>query len=84
MSAQPKHFCSAQLIDLDPLCGGTAAAGGVIHTAYNHNFVECESVVIGRYLNLPVVSKTPEEATDYFVWMARFVGLNMPASSALT
>ncbi len=42
------------------------------------------AAVIGRHLNLPVVSKTPEEAADHFGWMARFVGLDMPASSALT
>ena len=42
------------------------------------------AAVIGRHLNLPVVSKTPEEAADHFGWMTRFVGLDMPASSALT
>ena len=42
------------------------------------------AAVIGRHLNLPVVSKTPEEAADHFGWMARFVGLDMPASSART
>lgn len=35
-------------------------------------------------LSLPVVSKAPEEAADHFSWMARFVGLDMPAASALT
>ncbi|AMR26483.1 3-beta hydroxysteroid dehydrogenase [Hymenobacter psoromatis] len=42
------------------------------------------AAVIGRHLNLPVVSKTPEEAAAHFGWMARFVGLDMPATSALT
>ena len=42
------------------------------------------AATIGRHLQLPVVSKTPEEATAHFGWMARFVGLDMPASSALT
>lgn len=42
------------------------------------------AAVIGRHLNLPVVSKNPEEAADHFGWMGRFVGLDMPASSALT
>ncbi|MBH8571128.1 SDR family oxidoreductase [Microvirga sp. STS02] len=42
------------------------------------------AAIIGRHLNLPVVSKTPEEAAGHFGWMARFVGLGMPASSALT
>ena len=42
------------------------------------------AAVIGRHLHLPVVSKTPAEAADHFGWMARFVGLDMPATSALT
>ena len=42
------------------------------------------AAVIGRHLNVPVVSKTPEEAAAHFGWMARFVGLDMTASSALT
>lgn len=42
------------------------------------------AAIIGRHLNLPVVSKSPEEAADHFGWMARFVGLDMPASSVLT
>jgi nucleoside-diphosphate-sugar epimerase len=40
--------------------------------------------VIGRHLSLPVVSRSPEEATEHFSWMARFVGMDIPASSALT
>ncbi|MCB2406470.1 SDR family oxidoreductase [Hymenobacter lucidus] len=42
------------------------------------------AAVIGRHLNVPVVSKTLEEAADHFGWMARFVGLDLAASSALT
>lgn len=42
------------------------------------------AAVIGRHLNLPVVSKTADEAAEHFGWMARFVGLNMAASSTLT
>ncbi|MDE1985408.1 MAG: SDR family oxidoreductase [Alphaproteobacteria bacterium] len=40
--------------------------------------------VIGRALNVPVVSIKPEEAGDYFGPFAMFAGLDMPASSALT
>jgi len=40
--------------------------------------------VIGRHLNLPVVSESPEEAGEHFGWMARFVGMDLPASSTLT
>ena len=40
--------------------------------------------VIGRHLNLPVVSKSGEEATDHFGWIAPFFGMDGPASSAQT
>jgi nucleoside-diphosphate-sugar epimerase len=39
---------------------------------------------IGRGLNVPVVSKSPEAAADHFGWIARFFAINGPASSALT
>ncbi|MEJ7662664.1 MAG: hypothetical protein WKG07_25420 [Hymenobacter sp.] len=42
------------------------------------------AAVIGRHLAVPVVAKTPEEAADYFGWMALFAGLNMPATSIRT
>ena len=37
--------------------------------------------VIGRHLNLPVVSKSREEAADHFGWMVLFFGIDGPASS---
>ena len=40
--------------------------------------------VIGRRLNIPVASKSPEEAADHFGWFANFAGLDCPASSART
>jgi nucleoside-diphosphate-sugar epimerase len=40
--------------------------------------------VIGRALNVPVVSIKPEEAGDYYGPLAMFAGMDMPASSALT
>jgi nucleoside-diphosphate-sugar epimerase len=40
--------------------------------------------VIGRRLNLPVVSKTPAEAAEHFGWFAHFAALNGQASSART
>jgi nucleoside-diphosphate-sugar epimerase len=40
--------------------------------------------VIGRGLNVPVVSKSREEAVEHFGWLAAFVGLDCPASSAQT
>jgi nucleoside-diphosphate-sugar epimerase len=40
--------------------------------------------VIGRYLNVPVVSKSREKAADHFGWIARFFGMDGAASSAQT
>ena len=40
--------------------------------------------VIGRRLNIPVVSKSPGEAADHFGFLGLFLGLDMPASSAQT
>jgi nucleoside-diphosphate-sugar epimerase len=39
---------------------------------------------IGRGLNLPVVSKSSEEAADHVGWIARFFGIDGPASSTQT
>ncbi|WP_321818509.1 MULTISPECIES: SDR family oxidoreductase [unclassified Paraburkholderia] len=39
---------------------------------------------LGRGLKLPVVSIPAEQAQAQFGWMAMFVGMDMPASSALT
>jgi nucleoside-diphosphate-sugar epimerase len=40
--------------------------------------------VIGRRLNVPVVSKTPEEAAEHFGWFTMFASMDIPASSAQT
>jgi nucleoside-diphosphate-sugar epimerase len=40
--------------------------------------------VIGRHLNLPVVSKSREEAADHFGWIALFFDIDGRASSAQT
>jgi nucleoside-diphosphate-sugar epimerase len=40
--------------------------------------------VIGRRLNLPVVSKSPAEAADHFGWFAHFAAIDNLASSAQT
>ena len=40
--------------------------------------------VIGRRLNVPVVSKSPEEANKHFDWFAHFAALDNPTSSERT
>ena len=39
---------------------------------------------IGRGLNIPAVSLSPEEAVRHFGWLSFFVAVDMPASGALT
>jgi nucleoside-diphosphate-sugar epimerase len=39
---------------------------------------------IGRGLNVPVLGKSSEEVADHFGWIARFFGIDGPASSAQT
>jgi nucleoside-diphosphate-sugar epimerase len=40
--------------------------------------------VIGRRLNIPVVSQSPDEAAGHFGWLARFAGIDAPARSERT
>jgi nucleoside-diphosphate-sugar epimerase len=40
--------------------------------------------IIGRRLNIPVESRSSEEAVGHFGWLARFAGLDCPASSERT
>jgi nucleoside-diphosphate-sugar epimerase len=40
--------------------------------------------VIGRRLNIPVVSKSPEEAAGHFGWFTMFAGIDAPTSSVRT
>jgi nucleoside-diphosphate-sugar epimerase len=42
------------------------------------------AAVIGRRLNVPVVSKSPEAAAEHFGWFAHFAALDNPTSSAWT
>jgi hypothetical protein len=40
--------------------------------------------VIGRRLNVPVVARSHAEAAEHFAWLAHFVAIDRPASSAQT
>ena len=61
------------------------AAGSRYHGVADQGVLFREIVqVIGRRLNVPLVSKSPEEAPDHFGWISHFVSIDCPASSAQT
>lgn len=60
-------------------------AGGPFHAVAEEGItVKQIAEVIGRRLDIPVVSKSPEEAAAHFGWFAMFAGLDAPTSSAHT
>jgi nucleoside-diphosphate-sugar epimerase len=60
-------------------------ADGIYHAVGEEGVPMREIIeVIGRALNVPVISIKPEEAGGYYGPLAMFAGLDMPASSALT
>ena len=61
------------------------ADGGPFHAVAEEGVPFKEiAEVIGRRLNIPVVSKSPEEAAEHFGWFAMFAGIDAPTSSART
>jgi nucleoside-diphosphate-sugar epimerase len=62
-----------------------AASGAHFHAVAEEGVPFKEiAEVIGRRLNVPVVSKSPEEAAAHFGWFAMFAGIDAPTSSART
>ena len=62
-----------------------APAGSVFHAIADEGIATREiAEVIGRHLELPVVSIAPQDAAEHFGWMGMFFGIDAPASSALT
>jgi nucleoside-diphosphate-sugar epimerase len=62
-----------------------APAGSVLHAIADGGVPTRDiAEVIGRHLELPVVSIAPEDAAAHFGWMGMFSGVDAPASSALT
>jgi nucleoside-diphosphate-sugar epimerase len=61
-------------------------AGGVRYHAVGEEAINFKSIAeaIGKKLNIPVVSKSKEEAAEHFGWFARFAAIDCPASSKLT
>ena len=62
-----------------------APAGSVLHGVGDEGIpVRDIATVVGRRLDVPVVSLTEAEAAEHFGWLARFITMDSPASSALT
>ena len=62
-----------------------APAGSALHAVADEGVpIRDVAEVIGRHLNLPVVSVPPDQAGQHFTWLAPFIGADAPASSALT
>jgi nucleoside-diphosphate-sugar epimerase len=62
-----------------------APPGSVMHAVAEEGVPIREiAAVIGRQLDIPVVSIPPNEADEHFTWLSGFLGLDSPASSVLT
>ena len=62
-----------------------ARAGSVLHAIADEGVpIRAIAEVIGRQLNLPVAAIAPENAAGHFAWLAGFLVIDAPASSALT
>jgi nucleoside-diphosphate-sugar epimerase len=62
------------------------ASAGARHHAIAEEGVPFQQIAtaIGRHLNLPVVSRSPEEAKEHFGWLAPFAEMDLAASSRQT
>ena len=62
-----------------------APAGSTLHAIADEGVpIRDVAEVIGRHLDLPVVSVSPEDAGEHFAWLGGFLGADSPASSTLT
>src|ERR1022692_4859977 len=62
-----------------------APAGSTLHAVADEGVpIRDIAEVIGRHLDVPVVSIPAEQAAEHFTWLGGFIGLDAPASSALT
>ncbi len=62
-----------------------APAGSTLHGVADEGVaIRDIAEVIGRHLDVPVVSISTEDAGEHFTWLAGFLGIDSPASSALT
>jgi nucleoside-diphosphate-sugar epimerase len=69
----------------DQLAAGEHQPGAKYHAVAEQGVpLKDIAEAIGRGLNIPVISVSPEEAPAHFGWLAAFVGFDLPASSAQT
>lgn len=62
-----------------------APAGSVLHAVGDEGVpIKHVAEVIGRHLDVPVVSVAPEDAFTHFGWIGGFLAVDGPASGALT
>src|SRR6202050_5101278 len=62
-----------------------APAGSTLHAVADEGVpIRDIAEVIGRHLDVPVVSISAEDAAGHFTWLAGFIGADSPASSART
>ena len=63
----------------------TAPAGSILHAVADEGVpVRAIAEVIGRHLDLPVHSISPEDAAEHFGFLAGLLAMDCPASSAPT
>jgi nucleoside-diphosphate-sugar epimerase len=62
-----------------------APAGATLHGVADEGVpIRDIAGVIGRRLNVPVVARSREEATDHFGWLGHFLSFDSPAASTST
>ncbi len=67
------------------LAAEKAPSGSVLHAIADEGVpTRAIAEVIGRHLDVPVVSIPAEEAGEHFSWLGAFFGMDSPASSTLT
>ncbi len=63
----------------------SAPAGSVLHTVADEGVAfRGIAETMGRHLGIPAVSVTPADAVEHFAPLGHFVGLDSPASAAIT
>ncbi|MGW6740513.1 SDR family oxidoreductase [Streptomyces sp. NPDC055025] len=63
----------------------SAPAGSTLHAVADEGVpIRTVAEVIGRHLGVPVASVSPDDAAGHFTWLAAFLGLDSPSSSART